>query len=196
MENPALPFPQCLIQFLRHSVLNPLIELRIIEQLCKGIVVVKETLSHDISDSIWEQGLYKHLSAIVPGILSELFYLRVFHEHLIDTLNDDTISISEITAETLIHLVNDALKGILFLGRGFRSHAVAGREHGRFLIKQDSSTEGFRERGIPQFDLIIDIHEVCTGSGEQLMETAVPGRSTAPDWRCTPICRPGVPRNR
>ena len=108
-------FSQCLIQFRSHCILNFLVEIRVIEQLCKGFAVVGETLGHDVAELIREQRLYEHFGTVVLGIFSELFNLGVFHEHLVDALDDDTACVGEVSAEAFVHLVDDALKGIFLL---------------------------------------------------------------------------------
>ena len=53
-------FSQCLIQFLGHCFLNLLIEIRVIEQLGKRLVVVKKTLGHDVTELVREQRTHEH----------------------------------------------------------------------------------------------------------------------------------------
>lgn len=117
--------------------MHSLIKFRVIEEFCKGIVVVEEALRYDITELIWEQGLHKHLCTVVLGVFFELLDLTVLHEHLVDALDDHSVGIGEITAEPFIHLVNDALERVLLLGRRLRSHASGRGEHRRLLIEHD-----------------------------------------------------------
>ena len=64
--------PQSLIQFRCHGVLHFLVEVRVVEQLGEGIIVIKEALGHDVLELVREQRLHKHLRAVVLGILLEL----------------------------------------------------------------------------------------------------------------------------
>ena len=78
----VLFFSQCLVQFLRHCFLNCLVEVRIVEQHCKGVVVVKETLGHNVAELIREQRPHEHFGTVVFGIFPELLDLGILHKHL------------------------------------------------------------------------------------------------------------------
>ena len=106
-KNIVLFFSQCLVQFLGHCFLNFLIEIRVVKQFRKGVVVIKETLGHNIAELIREQRPHEHFGTVVLGIFSELLNLRVPHEHLIDPLDDDEVGIGEVTAEK-VRIVQDA----------------------------------------------------------------------------------------
>ena len=95
-------FSQCLVQFLGHCFLNFLIEIRVVKQFRKGVVVIKETLGHNIAELIREQRPHEHFGTVVLGIFSELLNLRVPHEHLIDPLDDEAVGIGEVTAEAVV----------------------------------------------------------------------------------------------
>ena len=86
-KNIVLFFSQCLVQFLGHCFLNFLIEIRVVKQFRKGVVVIKETLGHNIAELIREQRPHEHFGTVVLGIFSELLNLRVPHEHLIDPVS-------------------------------------------------------------------------------------------------------------
>ena len=111
----ALFFSQRLIQFLRHCFLNLLIEVWVIKQFGKGVVIIKETLGHNVAELIRKQRSHEHFGAVVLGIFSELLDLGILHEHLVDALDDDTACVGEVSAEAFVHLVDDALKGIFLL---------------------------------------------------------------------------------
>ena len=102
-------FPQCPIQLLRHCLLHLLIEIRIVEQFGEGIVVIQETLGHNIPELVWKQGLHKHLCAVILCIIAKFFDISVLHEHLVDSLDNDPVGIGEIATEAFVHLVDDAL---------------------------------------------------------------------------------------
>ena len=109
--------PQSLIQFRRHGILHFLVEVRVIEQLGEGIVVIKEALGHDILELVREQRLHKHLRAVVLGILLKLLHVGILHKHLVDALDDHTVRVRKVAVEPLVHFVDDALQGILLLVR-------------------------------------------------------------------------------
>ena len=102
--------PQSLIQFRCHGLLNLLVEVGIVEQLCEGIVIVQEALGYDIAEFIREQRPNKHFCAVILGIFFEFLNIRVFHEHLINTFNDYSVSIRELTLKAFIDLINNVLQ--------------------------------------------------------------------------------------
>ena len=145
-----------------------MVELRVIEQLCKGIIIVKEALRHYIAEFIWEQRLHKHLGAVVLGVFFEFLDIRILHKHLVDTLDDYAVGIRKVSAETLIHLVNDALQGVFSLVRQLRVNIVARCQNHRLFVQNDGSLKGFVQLGVFQLDFILNVHKVViVGAGQQ-----------------------------
>ena len=119
-------------------------------------------MGHDVTELVREQRTHEHFGTVVLGIFAELFDLRVLHEHLINSLDDDTVSISEITTEAFIHFVDDALESIFLFVWDFRSGATAGYKYRWFLIQYDCTTESLCKRGVFQLDFILNVTNALT----------------------------------
>ena len=102
-------------------------------------------MRHNFAKLIREQGLHKHFRTVVSGVFAEFHDFGIFHEHLIDALNDDAVRIGEMSFETLVYLVDDTLKRIFLFIRYIRSGTAAGHKGGRFFIQHDCAAEGFRK---------------------------------------------------
>ena len=159
--------PQSLIQFRRHGILHFLVEVRVIEQLGEGIVVIKEALGHDVLELVREQRLHKHLRAVVLGILLKLLHVGILHKHLVDALDDHTVRVRKVAVEPLVHFVDDALQGVLLLVRHLWGHAAGGREDRRLFVQNDCPLERFGQGCIFQLDLVLHINDLIFSGRRQ-----------------------------
>lgn len=130
-----------------------MVEIGIAEQFLERIVVFEEAFGGNGFEFIGKQGFDEHFRAVVARVPLELLDFCVVHEHLENALDDHAVAVGKLPLEPLVHLVDNALQGILF--RDLGGILVAGRDQvGILFLQHNGARKRFFQRGILQLDLI------------------------------------------